>query len=388
MKKTKIIIPALGMLLLSTAASVSGTVAWFSMNNSVTVTGMTVTTKVSSNLQIADGDAAHAEANYGDSLEQARTGILEPASTADGEKFYYTVSAAGDGSAKDKAASTYTLYSEEAVNDPNNALANTYAKKTHFDKTFNTSYGFGTPALGTQYEQGVCYAYIDYSFYLKAGYSVAEHRLMMTKCEMLYNGGSAYGAITTAWAWRVGMYVKDASEGVSVEDSAVAQDEYLKTVLDFANSKNQNEMNKPVQKAVGDDVSGLYQTSACTGDPIPSSSTVTAEGTYQPGTYYIKGDAAPKGVSGTANTALTAVANANANAYVDTNPTLNTTKRYKVIVRLWLEGEDISCTSSTFARLTNDWSLDLEFKLGDPAVQEFSPIQNITTSGSNQEPNA
>ena len=54
MKKTKIIIPALGMLLLSTAASVSGTVAWFSMNASVTVTGMTVTTKVSSNLQIAE----------------------------------------------------------------------------------------------------------------------------------------------------------------------------------------------------------------------------------------------------------------------------------------------------------------------------------------------
>ena len=45
MKKTKIIIPALGVLLLSTAASVTGTVAWFSMNKTVTATGMSVTAK-------------------------------------------------------------------------------------------------------------------------------------------------------------------------------------------------------------------------------------------------------------------------------------------------------------------------------------------------------
>lgn len=45
MKKTKIIIPALGLLLLSTAASVSGTVAWFAMNNTVSATGMEVTAK-------------------------------------------------------------------------------------------------------------------------------------------------------------------------------------------------------------------------------------------------------------------------------------------------------------------------------------------------------
>ena len=42
MKKTKVIIPALGILLLSTAASVTGTVAWFSSNASVSATGMSV----------------------------------------------------------------------------------------------------------------------------------------------------------------------------------------------------------------------------------------------------------------------------------------------------------------------------------------------------------
>ena len=45
MKKTKIIIPSLGLLLLSTAASITGTVAWFAANASVTATGMQVKAK-------------------------------------------------------------------------------------------------------------------------------------------------------------------------------------------------------------------------------------------------------------------------------------------------------------------------------------------------------
>ena len=48
MKKTKIIIPALGLLVLSTAASVTGTVAWFAMNNTVTATGLQVEAKSNS----------------------------------------------------------------------------------------------------------------------------------------------------------------------------------------------------------------------------------------------------------------------------------------------------------------------------------------------------
>ena len=48
MKKTKIIIPSLGLLLLSTAASVTGTVAWFAANAQVTATGMAITAKTDS----------------------------------------------------------------------------------------------------------------------------------------------------------------------------------------------------------------------------------------------------------------------------------------------------------------------------------------------------
>jgi hypothetical protein len=42
MKKSKIIIPALAMLVMSTAATVTGTVAWFSMNKTVTAEGMKI----------------------------------------------------------------------------------------------------------------------------------------------------------------------------------------------------------------------------------------------------------------------------------------------------------------------------------------------------------
>ena len=42
MKKTKVIIPALGILLLSTAASVTGTVAWFTSSNAVSASGINI----------------------------------------------------------------------------------------------------------------------------------------------------------------------------------------------------------------------------------------------------------------------------------------------------------------------------------------------------------
>lgn len=361
MKKTKIVVPALAVLLLSTAASVTGTVAWFSMNNSVTVTGMTVTTKVSSNLQIAE---TNAEANYGDSLEQARAGILEPVSSIDAVSYYYTVSALGNGAAKENGtngATTYKTYNEAS----GTSLQNDYAKKTKYDATFNSDYGFASPSIGdaagvkwTQEEinaaqegdpaygkttddwkiepndlnQNVCYGYIDYSFYLKAGYSAENHRISMTKCEMKYRGQSAYGAIETAWAWRVAMFAQPCAandDNGTVTDGTAATTTYQKTILDFTSSANQT----PGKAVMGND----------------------------------DGD-------------LDDVTNANEPAIVDNNPSVNTTQRYKVIVRLWLEGEDVSCTTSTFAQLTTDWTLDLAFKLGDPQASGYEPVTNISTS--------
>ncbi len=52
MKKTKILAPALGILCLSMAASVTATVAWFSSNATVTAEGMTISAVTATNLFI------------------------------------------------------------------------------------------------------------------------------------------------------------------------------------------------------------------------------------------------------------------------------------------------------------------------------------------------
>ena len=63
MKKSKIIIPALALIALSTVASVTGTVAWFTATRQVTVTaGEFAITKTSSNLSVVLGDGAYTEA--------------------------------------------------------------------------------------------------------------------------------------------------------------------------------------------------------------------------------------------------------------------------------------------------------------------------------------
>ena len=107
------IVPAVLMLLISAMLVGTSTYAWFAMNNKVTVTGMTVTTKVSENLMIADdtigSTAVQAEANFKNSLVQEKTGLLEPASTVDGINYYFTssknVTATGDA-----LTDAYTLY--------------------------------------------------------------------------------------------------------------------------------------------------------------------------------------------------------------------------------------------------------------------------------------
>ena len=83
MKKTKIIIPALGMLLLSTAASVTGTVAWFSMNSFVNATEMRVQAKAENGIVISNSSAENA--NWADTATALHNTALAlfPTSTLD-----------------------------------------------------------------------------------------------------------------------------------------------------------------------------------------------------------------------------------------------------------------------------------------------------------------
>ena len=103
MKKSKVVIPALGLIALSTAASITGTVAWFSANQSVTVSGMTFKTQVKSNLLISPD---HQLANYATSLTQSKSALLLPVSSNNGIGFWYTSASNVDGSG-DAKTDTY-----------------------------------------------------------------------------------------------------------------------------------------------------------------------------------------------------------------------------------------------------------------------------------------
>ena len=352
MKKTKIIVPALAVLLLSTAASVSGTVAWFSMNTSINVTGMTVTTKVSSSLQIATENDDTLFSN--NDLRQTRSAVLEPASTVNGHNFFYTTNAKANGDAN---ADQYAVYSEAAnpsAESPTNALIeahHTATGKDYYDKAFNDTYGFSYADATA--ETKISFAYVDYSFYLKASIVGDSQKIIMNKCNILYQDV----ALSTEWAWRVAFFASPVNENVNEEDSVTTNptNSHLVSILSLAKSKNQNEITSTV---LDEDAS----TSGYKADPqlTAAPAAATADGH----TRYYQASAengTPKAISG-ATAAPTAVSNPNAYANIGSNAT--GTVRYKVVVRLWLEGEDVSCTSDTFASLTSSWKLNLSFTLG------------------------
>ena len=295
MKKTKIIVPALGMLLLSTAASVTGTVAWFSSNALVTVNGMSVTTKVDSNLLIADVDGGFVNAD--DSayttgpLAQARTGRLLPVSTTTGTAFFYhaTNNISAVGAATD---TTFVAYNEAA------SLSNTTAGKTQYDSAFQTNYGVTSVTTSN-----VIYGYIDYTFYLKAtNASDSSAAVKLTECNLLYNDVALDASDR---AWRVGLFVEKVAP--SAAGAAVGS---LVSILTPSNAAN-----------------------------------------FTPG-------------QAVTSTSARAAVTYNAAANIDSALAGGSTQRYKVVVRLWLEGEDTSCNNDTYASLTSSYTLGLSIKIG------------------------
>ncbi|MBP5428351.1 MAG: hypothetical protein J6Z04_03590 [Clostridia bacterium] len=288
----KKLIPALALLLVSAVMLATSSFAWFSMNTTVTVTGMSVTTKASSNLLIS---ATTTEEDFKpDPLTQTRNGILEPVSTIDGSNFFYTTDAKADGS-KNKAitgagAVPYVAYSEDATP----AIVGTNSGKTTYDDEFNEAYQIGTVSTSN-----VAYGYIDYTVYLKATAS-ERSKLLLSTVDLQYDGGAV-----TEKAWRVAVFAQSASTA-----SGLTGSDTLVTILEPASAA------------------------------------------YFDGTA-VSGAAAKAAV----NTKI------DDEAVIDADVAANATMYYKVIVRLWLEGEDTTCNNETFADLTEDYTLDLTFDL-------------------------
>ena len=138
MKKTKVIIPALGILLLSTAASVTGTVAWFSSSDRVTANNMNVKARAEQGIVISnetvDEWKESADASYPTAV------ALNPTSTADFSTWYHNSSDDANDAKAGQAASTYktldikdpTVQGVGFVDDNDNGAYNDASEKAYF----------------------------------------------------------------------------------------------------------------------------------------------------------------------------------------------------------------------------------------------------------------
>ena len=324
------------------------------MNREVKVTGMEVKTKVGANLLIC---STNVEKDYKpDMLKQTRQALLEPVSTINGTdgSFYYTVDAAADGKKVHGTEGTDAAFKFEGYSETK-SYANADAAKTKYDDKFNSIYTIlssGATPSGTGYGDGApAYGYVDYTFYMKATGETDNQTINMTTCNLVYDfsspsSGSILGSgtgTTGDQAWRVAVFAEE---------------------LDAT-----TEAGKGLQAGV-----------------VPSSVAANQKGLLKLATagYFTNGKAVKEASNSTADAWLGAVVdNAATNGVIiGTLANAGDTKYFKVTVRLWLEGEDTTCTSETYAKLTDAYSLDLEFKLsgntGSTAVKALS--SNITTA--------
>ena len=335
----KKLVPAAGMLAVSATMLVTSTYAWFTMNKEVEVTGLTMKTKVSSNLLISENNV---EGTYvPDQKISARKALLEPVSSTTGAtgSFFYTLDAKESGQKAHNASTiAYVPYSEAKANlagegEPASYNTNTTAAaagKYYYDNTFSRAYGV-EPSGG---DYGTAYGYVDYVFYLKATGDTDNQQLVMTACDLNYTypGGTLSDGTTTIGAnvdqaWRVAVFASDITA-------------------------NGGKGNTGDGAAVG------------TLDPAASATTATN----------LKTILAPSGANNwTDNNAVASASSVGTVTYgdpavIDDNIDAGVTKYYKVLIRIWLEGEDETCNSETYAKLTSNWTLDTEFKLQNNAT--------------------
>ena len=58
----------------------------------------------------------------------------------------------------------------------------------------------------------------------------------------------------------------------------------------------------------------------------------------------------------------------------------NSTRYFKVVVRLWIEGEDTTCTNNTFAALNEKWSFDLKFAFEEDTTNAVTVLNQTLTA--------
>ncbi len=144
MKKTKVIIPALGMLLLSTAASVTGTVAWFAANATVNANGMAITAKTDSEFLVIS-KTSDLTANAATVTLAAPEGQVLPTNWRADAGVYSWVT--GAGTATDNGAINGSGYTSLTISEANNFGSASTKNYYVFDTIYvGLAIGSSTPA--------------------------------------------------------------------------------------------------------------------------------------------------------------------------------------------------------------------------------------------------
>lgn len=308
-KNTARILIAVLCLIMAIGIATGSTFAWFSLNNRVTVTGMSVTTKVGDSLQIAadtlGSTAKQADSNFLNGLNQTVTGLLEPVSTINGTSYFYTSSAnvAANGDALTDVYAAYDPASTAGIN------------------AFDANWGLSSDTPDVADSLG----YVDYVFQIKATNTAGSaSNVKLTKLNLLYNDTTA--AVATINAFRVALFVED--------------------ITSAAPAGGVGSLVAIVKPAGGD-----YLTDGKAVDSTSTLDDVTNLANNGGSPLYANLAAVPA----------------------------NTTKYYKVVVRMWIEGEDEACTNANFLTLTDAWTLDLAIELGTGnGVYEIGSAANLS----------
>ena len=188
----------------------------------------------------------------------------------------------------------------------------TYAFKTNFDSDFNSAYGIASANPTTLDKYLTAYGYVDYTFYLKGVTTAANTQIVMDKCNLLYNG-----AVVEEKAWRAALLVQETTQGTEPTSAGT-----LQTIIGLDGAENQT-----ANKAVN--------------------STTTVD----------------------------TISKAGNNAIVASNIPANSTKYYKVVIRVWIEGEDKTCTTEVFGTKTEEYTMELDFSIKTGAT----PVNKISS---------
>jgi hypothetical protein len=327
----KKLIPAAGMLALSASMLATSTYAWFTMNKYVTVTGMEVKTTVSSNLLISPGTFTATSKNADSTFTTSdRTSIkawLQPVSTnnADSANYWYTLNAKANGA---KDSGNYIDYDSVGLGTTDVTTA-TYANA--FSQAYGVTKDQVTTFGATTDPNNAAVGYVDYVFQLKATNTTGgSESIYLTKLDLTYQGTTDNDK-----AFRAAVFAQEFnstfSEDITTYTSGANAN--YKGIYAPANANNQT-LNKAVNAADAVDTITNFK----------------------------------NGGESTATELATVAAGA--------------TKYYKVVVRLWIEGEDTTCTSETFANLTQNWALDLRLDLGNlgggTTVNGQTPVTALT----------